>query len=344
MNYLKNAWYPVAWLNEIPENGSLARTILDIPMIFFRDEDGKVAALEDTCPHRAAPLSMGKLENCVLQCPYHGLKFNSKGDCVHNPQGRVSPRAKVPTFPTLEKYCALWIWAGDESKADPELIPEFDYMNEEHWAVGKGYLFIEGNYELESDNILDLSHIEFLHPLFSSPQVSQAKAVYEEDGQTVWSKRDMDNDENVPDFVKQGHMVPPDAKAVDRWLHVRWNAPALMALWSGAIASGMPKDQAIVSPSIHWFTPESEYKSHYFFSACIPKMMGDAAQVIADDIIVKLGDVFEREDKPMIEAQQKRLGTTRLEEKSKVFMPGDGGGVAARRILKSLIDKESKAS
>jgi len=61
-----------------------------------------------------APLSMGKLENGIITCPYHGLEFNGNGQCVHNPHGdgRIPTRAKVRSFPVLEKYHAYLVMDG----------------------------------------------------------------------------------------------------------------------------------------------------------------------------------------------------------------------------------------
>ena len=342
MKCLLNTWYPIAWNTDLKDGEMFARTIADIPLVLFRNSDGGVAALEDMCPHRAAPLSMGKLDNCVVQCPYHGLQFNDQGDCVHNPQGPISKRAQVRHFPTLEKYCAIWVWLGDAEKADPSLLPDFSHMDSEEFYIGMGYLYIEGNYELESDNILDLSHIEFMHPLFSSPAVSAAKPSYEQDGDTVWSRRDIFKDEHAPDFIKQAFGAP-DAKSIDRWLHVRWDAPSLMALWAGGLETGEPEEKAVVSAQVHWFSPQTETGTHYFFAMSIPKFLGEDMQQVVENEIVNVAKVFELEDKPIIEAQQKRLGTARLEDKVKVVMPGDGGGVAARRILKRMIDTEASA-
>ena len=79
--YLRNRWYVAAWAHEI-DSGPLARTIMDEPIVLFRGEGGAPAALEDSCAHRFVPLSMGKVENGCIECPYHGLVFDATGACV----------------------------------------------------------------------------------------------------------------------------------------------------------------------------------------------------------------------------------------------------------------------
>lgn len=85
MPYLRNIWYVAAWDHEVPVDQTFARTLLGEAVVLFRNEHGDVQALQDRCPHRFAPLSMGKVVNGVVQCAYHGLEFNGAGACHKNP-------------------------------------------------------------------------------------------------------------------------------------------------------------------------------------------------------------------------------------------------------------------
>jgi vanillate O-demethylase monooxygenase subunit len=115
--YLRNAWYCAGWADQLPDGGVLGLTILKEPVVVYREGNGSVSALEDRCPHRFAPLSMGKvLGGNRLQCPYHGLEFDRSGACVRNPHGdkRIPTRAKVKSYPAVEKHKAIWVWMGDQ--------------------------------------------------------------------------------------------------------------------------------------------------------------------------------------------------------------------------------------
>ena len=98
----------------------------------------------------------------------------------------VPSAARIKSFPVAERYSALWIWMGDPVRADPDSIVPFEFNMPEHWHVGTGHMLINAHYELETDNILDLSHIEFMHPLFASEAVRAAKVQSVQDGDTVW--------------------------------------------------------------------------------------------------------------------------------------------------------------
>ena len=108
MSYLRNAWTVAAWAHELDGGKLLARTLLDEPLVFFRNAQGQPQALLDRCPHRFAPLSMGKLcdGGASVQCPYHGLRFDGGGACVHNPHGdgRIPVAAKVRSYPVVERW------------------------------------------------------------------------------------------------------------------------------------------------------------------------------------------------------------------------------------------------
>ena len=160
--YLRNAWYVAAWSHDLAEGKLLARTILKEPVVLYRKSDGTVVALGDRCPHRFAPLHMGKIvHGDRVQCPYHGLEFDQTGACVLNPHGtrNIPSRARVRSYPATEKHKAIWIWMGDEA-ADPARVPDFSVLDNvpERHATKRDRITIRANYELIIDNLLDLSH------------------------------------------------------------------------------------------------------------------------------------------------------------------------------------------
>ena len=165
--YLRNAWYVAAWSDGVGDGQLVPRTIMDEPIVLYRKADGAVAAIEDRCAHRFAPLSMGKIVGGDrVQCPYHGLEYDGSGACVRNPHGtkNIPPRARVKSYPVIEKHKAVWVWMGDQP-ADESKIPDFGVLDNvpELHTTKRDSIVIKANYQLIIDNLLDLSHTSYLH-------------------------------------------------------------------------------------------------------------------------------------------------------------------------------------
>ena len=347
MRYLRNTWYVAAWAKELAAGVMLRRRLLDEFYVLFRDSLDQPRALVDRCPHRFAPLSMGKLigDRTGIQCPYHGLRFDVEGRCIHNPHGnRKVPPYRTPALPVVEKFSAIWIWMGEPDAADPAQIPDFSFLSPDEHAVACDMINIASHFELESDNILDLSHIEYIHPLFSSDAISSGDHECVTEGDTVWSKRHIRND-TLPTFLHEAFGLPAGAKA-NRWLNVRWDAPACLALWTGAVESGKSRDSGRETVGAHLFTPETANTTHYFFAASYPRSLGRIAQQLADDsIAVAIGPegVFTTEDKPIIEAQAENMLGRDFWEMKPRLLSIDTAAVQARRILAKKIEREQAA-
>ena len=151
--YLRNAWYVAAWSDDIGDGKLVARTIMDEPIVLYRKADGSVAAIEDRCAHRFAPLSMGKIVGGDrIQCAYHGLEFDGTGACVRNPHGakNIPPRARVKGYPVVEKHKAVWVWMGD-TPADAAKVPDFGVLDNvpEIYTTKRDSITIRANYQLD---------------------------------------------------------------------------------------------------------------------------------------------------------------------------------------------------
>ncbi|MDF8335916.1 Rieske 2Fe-2S domain-containing protein [Novosphingobium cyanobacteriorum] len=164
MTWLRNAWYMAGWADEVGEFG-LTRKIIDQPVFVFRKQDGSLGALLDRCPHRFAPLSKGERDGDNVVCGYHGLAFSPEGKCVRNPFAeRIPSGSDIPTFAAVERDGIVWLWAGTPESADVALIPDFSFIPDtDHSRTVHGYTLMQANYQYGTDNLLDLSHIEFVH-------------------------------------------------------------------------------------------------------------------------------------------------------------------------------------
>ena len=159
---IENAWYLAAWSNELSEK-PLAREIVNKRMVLFRDADGNAAALEDRCVHRAAPLSCGRVVKEGLQCGYHGLVFDKNGKCTENPADNIG-NLRVRSYRVEERQKFVWVWTGDQALADPKQIVDFPYHDDTtEWPFQFGYFNFKCSYMLVMDNLMDLTHLGYVH-------------------------------------------------------------------------------------------------------------------------------------------------------------------------------------
>jgi phenylpropionate dioxygenase-like ring-hydroxylating dioxygenase large terminal subunit len=337
-SFLRNTWYAAAWADELADK-PLARTLLGEPIVMFRTGTG-VAALGDRCAHRFAPLHLGKVIGDTLQCPYHGLRYDSSGQCIHNPHGGGKPlaAAKVPSYPVIERYGLVWIWLGEPAAADVGKIPDFGHLidSKSYTTVPGSYLHIAANYELVADNLLDLSHVEFLHPSsFGTDAISSGKHDVLVEGNTVYSNLLCSSVAAPPRLAA---VYPTEGKPTDYSLNMRWDPPSVMRLDVGLVLAGLPREKGINLLATHIVTPETESATHYFFTSSRNFRMTD--EDFSRNSRAAVYAIFEREDKQMLEAQQQMMGTTDLWQLSPVLLATDAAAVRARRLLARLIESE----
>lgn len=162
----RNQWYIAAWSSELGRE-PFERWILNEPIAFYRTQDGRAVALQGRCPHRHFPLGKSRVVGDNIECAYHGLTFDPTGACVRIPsQSKTLAACAVHAYPVIEKWRWLWIWPGDPALADPSLIPDHDTIGLSDPAFQSEsdvYYPVPGRYMLMHDNLLDLTHLGFLH-------------------------------------------------------------------------------------------------------------------------------------------------------------------------------------
>ena len=234
--FLRNYWYVAATDTEV-ERKPLGRIILGEPIVFYRLEDGTPVALEDRCAHRHLPLSMGKLVGDTLQCHYHGLRYDKTGTCVRVPGQDMIPRsARVRSYPVVERYHWLWIWMGDPALADPAKITDYHWLDDPNWGAKGQYLHVKCNWQLVVDNLLDLTHLAFVHEttIGNSALVDQAQVKVQRTQDNVTVTRWIIDAPPPPTFVKAGGFT----SNVDRWQIINFTPPAFLRLDVGATPTG----------------------------------------------------------------------------------------------------------
>jgi phenylpropionate dioxygenase-like ring-hydroxylating dioxygenase large terminal subunit len=343
MNFLKDAWYCAGFTSDLPAGQTRAITMLGEPVVLFRANGGAVAALQDRCPHRFAPLSQGPLIDNQLQCPYHGLRFDATGQCSHNPHadGAIPKAAQVRAYPVLERHGALWVWMGEAHAADPALLPDFTEVDERPgWSRVQGYLHVKANYQLICDNLLDLSHVQFLHPFLFNRDVPpppnfQVVHRLEQQDASVIAINELKSTPNTGLYQMLWERGAPPVY-VDMRANMRWHPPALLLLDTGAAPVDGPREDGPSAPSAHWLTPETATSTHYFWAAARDRYVGDAQ--VSAQMAAGISAAFANEDEPMIEACQRNMGAADLMALKPVLLPTDGAALRARRVLAAKIE------
>jgi vanillate O-demethylase monooxygenase subunit len=334
VRFMNNAWYIAGFAEELDATGALARTILSQPLLIMRNPDGSIAAIQDRCPHRLVPLHMGRVSAGQVTCSYHGLAFDGQGKCVHNPHGPTAGLT-VASYRAVEVNGLLWVWMGDKAAAHEAAIPAFEQIDEAGYHVRRGYLHGNANYELMTDNILDLSHIEFLHPALGTEAVSRAEVEVVEQDDAIVTTRRM-RDETLPEGLSL--VYKSGGAIVNRTMEVTWLPPANMVLRVNVEPVDPAQTWRTATQTLHLFTPETEFSTHYFYVGSISRLTGDAET--ADRFGAALGRAFASEDKPMIDAQARMVGQRDIMDLRPKLLPIDKAGVLARRRLKALIAAE----
>jgi phenylpropionate dioxygenase-like ring-hydroxylating dioxygenase large terminal subunit len=335
--FLKNFWYACATSQELGRT-PLARTICNEPIVMYRKEDGTPVAMNDRCPHRKAALSKGEIVGDTIQCGYHGLRYDSTGACVRIPgQDVIPPSLNAQTYPIIEKYTWAWIWLGDPALADPATIPDYHWNEAEGWAPVNGLMHFEANYELLSDNLMDLSHETFVHTrTIGNFAVAEAPIQTRVEGTQVHVERTMRDIPAPPLFAKVRGL-----DMIDRYQIIRFEPPA--NIWIDA--RGLPVGTNDIDRGLRWMvlnsiTPETERTCHYFWgvSRCFALDDSKVSELIADQIYKTF-----MEDKEILEIQQKLIDTDPAKAPLK-SLACDAGNAAARRIVRKLLAEEQPAA
>lgn len=336
--FLKDTWYVAAWSHEVSLTTLFSRTIIGKPVVFWRDGNGEVIALLDRCPHRGAPLSKGRIEDGQIRCMYHGLKFASSGECVQVPgMDRIPPAACLTSFRVVERSNWIWIWMGDPALADESLIPDTFWLDSPDWRYQPDYIHYDVNYLLIADNLLDFSHLPFLHEttLGGSAGYAESRAVVERSENGVRINRWFIDGPPAP-FVRN---LTGWNSNVDRWNIYDFLVPGVLLMDSGSAPAGQGaqagnRENAVRFRSAQALTPETEHTSHYFFSQAHDFAIDDprVTEQLHGDVVAAF-----KEDWDMIHAQHKMLA---LDPEFKMMpLPVDN----ALGHFRWLMDKRIKA-
>ncbi|MSQ69922.1 MAG: aromatic ring-hydroxylating dioxygenase subunit alpha [Betaproteobacteria bacterium] len=339
--FVRNAWYVAGWDHEVGRT-MRRRLILNEPVVLFRREDGVPVALEDRCAHRQAPLSAGKLIGNIVECPYHGLQYDHTGACTRVPsQDRVPASCRVKTYPVVERNRWIWIWMGDPAKANPDLIEDFHWIDDPDWRYGGSSMHVEAHYLLLVENLLDTTHLAFLHPTsLGTDDFARSEMVVTREGDRINVNRWLMDRPPAPFHKKMGSF--PDGMHVDRWQLATYGPPSFVKLNIGSAPTGTGaregnRSQGIDMWNLNAITPETDKTTHYFWAQAYNFRLDQ--RWFSDLVRQQINGAF-TEDLGMIKSQQQNMD---LGPSPAVTLGQDKGWIAMRQIVARLIAEEQAA-
>ena len=340
--YPRNAWYVAAWGPDLVGEKPFSIRILDEPIVIYRTTSGRLAALQDRCVHRLARLSLGRCEGERLRCMYHGLLFDTDGKVVEIPgQTQIPQNARVRKFPVMERHSWIWIWMGDPTRADEGLIPPAVGLDEPEWILGRGQLDYAAEGRLINDNLLDFSHLPYVHANSFRPteDFSQVRPVITVLPRGVRFERWV--------VGKQAANMLGEKPPADAWVTYDFLAPGVLLMWSGGFPVGTAAacrfsrpDYSLAVSDVNFtsqaVTPLTAKSARYFFSWGPHCKHGDAA---LRDIFMAIANQAFDEDKVMIEAQQEVIDNA----PTVPMMPttADKGITIFSQVMRRLVREES---
>ena len=346
MRYVRNAWYVAGWSGDLAVATPLAVTILNERLVLYRTAAGKVVALEDRCVHRLAPLSLGQCEGDAIRCMYHGLLFGPDGKCREIPGQEIIPvHAAVKSYAAVDRHSWLWIWMGDPAKADEALIPAAVGLDDPRWILGHGQLDYAAEARLINDNLLDFTHLSYVHPNSFGASEEWARGRPE----VIPLERGVRFQRWLPDQI--GMAVGGQSNRIDIWSSYDFMVPGILLMQSANFEPGTAQSRGRRPPDAELMakadgatftsqavTPITEHTARYFFSWGPRSDWGNEG--VRDELMAVAANAF-AEDKRMIEAQQQVIIGTAVPR----VMPtsADRGVLLFNRLVDRLLKAEGGA-
>jgi len=160
---LRHCWHPVAYARDVA-TAPVASTLLDEPLVLWRDSAGAPHAFRDVCVHRGTALSLGAVEGDEIVCAYHGWRYRGDGACAAIPQladpSKVPARARAVAYRAAERHGLIWVALDTPRWALPD-VPELD---DPRWRIVRtGPFAWRTDASRQVENFTDFGHFAFVH-------------------------------------------------------------------------------------------------------------------------------------------------------------------------------------
>lgn len=337
--FLRNCWYVAGFAHEFGE-ALFPRTILGLPLVLYRNKAGAPVALSDRCVHRSFPLSKGARDGDTIICGYHGLRYGTDGRCIEIPGQKGEPNGiAVKSYPLRTQGPLVWVWMGDDAPA--ESLPLENWVGDAHWPASNQYFHLKANYLALHENLLDLTHLSYLHAgTFGTPDYALAPYKVESDDSTgrFAIMRTVSRTRLPPVWAKPTGLEGRDAARIARSEFVAPSAHVVNVRFEGLhVPEGERPDMQI--KTAHLATPETAETTHYFIHHGRNFAQGDAS--ITHFMHEQLCAAF-REDVEGLALVEEMVAKSPPEERYEISIASDRAGVAMRRWLLKRVEGEGR--
>ncbi|WP_226635044.1 aromatic ring-hydroxylating dioxygenase subunit alpha [Novosphingobium profundi] len=340
---VRNRWYMAGFSSEITRQ-PMERTILGKPVALYRKEDGTPVAMYGLCPHRYFPLAKGRVRGDALVCGYHGFAFDADGKCIEVPSQNTGSGFCQPTYPIEERGPLCWIWMGDGDRCDPALIPPYsDFgLEQEGWRYSsENYFHLKGRSQLLVDNLLDLTHLPYVHHHIGGGGVMASPKLEESEGASLYqvlrrSKMPWDPFLELLFGKEAAYEGLADFRIVSDFYGPELIRTSMPVITTGAENSENPSELGALW-IMHAITPETEHSTHYFGFA-VRNFRHDSAEL---DEFQRQSDIkIRQQDVDAIEAVEERLDAASAVQRE-LLVKSDGPAVKVRRKIQAMLDAEA---
>ncbi|UEP30830.1 aromatic ring-hydroxylating dioxygenase subunit alpha [Burkholderia sp. B21-007] len=334
--YPRRQWWMAAWSTEVGRS-VLGRTIQGEKVVLYRTESGEAVCTSGICPHRMYPLEKGRLVGDSLQCAYHGITFDASGRCTHGPSQEAVAPAALRRYPVLERAGTVWIWTGEPEAADPRLMPPLDEVGMcDGWRIDKqGPIDLDARYTLLIDNLLDLSHVSFIH----ADTIPGAEAVARVPCEPVGSSQSFNNrrlGRGIPSSPYLQMLFPEYEGPVDQHFDAEYFGPCMIRTGGHFLIAGTEQKLGTVN-FLHLITPETPTSTRYFV-ATVRNFRTDDEPL--SQFYLASGNAIAPQDKEAITSIEHVLRTGQPLPRE-ISVKADLGSVQVRKRLTVQIRAES---
>jgi len=314
---IQNQWYAILPSRQVKENQVVAVRRMNLDLVLFRNAKGEIGCVVDQCAHRGAALSLGKVKDGCIQCPFHGLEFNTNGECKFVPaNGKASnkdlSKFNVRHYPVKEANDIIYFWYGEDEKAQTKELPFFYEEIDDSFVYSELEDHWNSHYSRCIENQLDVVHLPFVH----HNTIGRGNKTLVNGPKVIWEKGILTTSAN--NEVDEGQTPKPSDECVIKETHLQFMYPNV---WMNHISS---KLKVII-----YFAPvDDENTILYIRFYCRITGFKPLDHFIA--FFGKIGNkMVERQDKRVVITQKPKASTFKSGEK---LVPGDRPIVTYRKI------------